>query len=155
MEKVKMVLCSKCQEKIEKRAKVCPHCNAKRTKPLLSIVVLSIGLCWALVDGLAGVARSGENSIPEENRVSDLQELSEYVKTLPEKNLVFKWNIDGTKVTINNQFIFTFVDRDDETGILYYKSPQEWLGVTVSFGSLDSYAIGDSKTYVTDAIKGL
>ncbi|MGL4561297.1 MAG: zinc ribbon domain-containing protein [Brevinema sp.] len=57
MKSVKMTLCSKCKEKIEKRAKVCPHCQAKRTNPKLALFLGIIGLLWAIADGCSALGK--------------------------------------------------------------------------------------------------
>ncbi|MGL4561000.1 MAG: hypothetical protein ACRCV0_01755 [Brevinema sp.] len=154
MKAIKMACCSKCQEKIEREAKVCPHCQAKRNdwqrNPLRTFLILSgFGLFVMVISSM------GETSTPEERQAKDLESLAKCVKSIPEENIVFKWNDTGSKVTVNGEYSFKFVNRDDSTGILYYKNNQQWFGATVSFGSLAAFALGDTKNYVTDAIEGM
>ena len=76
MKTVKMVLCNKCQEKIEKRAKVCPHCNAKRTNPKLAVVLISLGLFWMISDGL-----TASNTIETASSEGVAYEIGKVIKT--------------------------------------------------------------------------
>lgn len=49
----KLVECKSCGETIAKNAKTCPHCGAKRKKPVLGTILIVLGVC-ILIGVLAG-----------------------------------------------------------------------------------------------------
>ncbi len=61
----KMIKCKACDKEIAKSAKVCPHCGKKQKKKgvgLIAIVLITIGVIWAISDGASASGNSSGSS---------------------------------------------------------------------------------------------
>lgn len=96
----KLVECKSCGETIAKNAKTCPHCGAKRKKPVLGVILLVLGICIII-----GVLAGGSD---EPKKVNETPEASTETSTeaAPTSQTTFgvgdAVELNDVKVTLTN-----------------------------------------------------
>ena len=73
----KMVKCKACEKEIAKSAKVCPHCGKKIKKKgwMIAVVLIGIGLIWAISDGASGSSKGNAASTPTASKNESIKDV--------------------------------------------------------------------------------
>ena len=68
----KLVKCKSCGEMIATSAKMCPHCGAKRKRPVLGVILVVLGVL-VIIGAISSGKGSSSNNRKEDNRLTQSQ----------------------------------------------------------------------------------